>query len=388
MKKTKRPRILHIDFSGYGVMTHVLTLMDHFDHDRWEHCVLHAVDPMRPGVSDYQEALKARNISSWSLPVQQNITGEDAQAFFRTWRLIGKIKPDLIHCHSTKAGAVGRVCGRLRGKRVLYTPHSFSFQMAESGTRKHKVLSRIERTLGKMTAHLIAVSATEHQLALDTGIVPQNRLSMIQNSVDCRKMDAALAARPATRDRLGLEPEEPVVCFIARFAPQKMPNIVIEAAAALAKRGNCPPFLLLGNGPLEEECRELAKKLDVDCHLHWLGWRPYEEALRILAASDFMVLPSRYEGLPFVALEAQAVETIPILTCVPGSADAIKDGETGVFVPFGDPEALADEIEALIREPERKRRLAAAGRETVRRDFNAETMARATENVYQQILSC
>src|SRR4051812_28994033 len=96
----RRPRVLHVDFSAYGVMTHVLSIIDNADASQWEHCVIYAVDDQRPGVDRYREELKRRGIEGWEVPVRQHLTPGDAIALARTSALVGKIKPDLIHCHS------------------------------------------------------------------------------------------------------------------------------------------------------------------------------------------------------------------------------------------------------------------------------------------------
>lgn len=382
----KRPRVLHIDFSGYGVMTHVLSILDHADHDCFEHCVLYATDDMRPGVDNYRQELPARGIESWSIPVRQQISAADTRAILAAWRRIGQVRPDVIHCHSTKAGAVGRLCALLHGRiPTAFTPHSWSFQMSPRGSRKHRVLVGIERALGRRTGMLTAVSETEKQLGIQEGICPPNRARLIPNGVDFRRMDAARAARADTRTRLKLNAQETVVCFIGRFAPQKMPNLVIETAAELSRRELQPVFFLLGNGPLEAECRELAVRLGVDAQMRWFGWQDYEDALRLLAAADVMLLPSRYEGLPYVALEAQAVQTVPVVTRVPGSHETVRDGETGLVVPFDDVPALASAVQKLACQPEWRQQLGCAGREAVFQNYNATSMTRALEEVYTEL---
>jgi glycosyltransferase involved in cell wall biosynthesis len=381
-----RPRVLHIDFSGYGVMTHVLSILDHADHDAREHCVIFATDDRRPGVDSYRAELDRRGIPYWTVPVRQNITPEDIFAVIKTLGLIQKIKPTVVHCHSTKAGAVGRVCARICGLPAVFTPHSFSFQMAEPNSRKRNVLVAIERFLGQWTDRIAAVSDTERNLAVDEKICPEARVATIPNGVDLGVSDVAVARRRSIRESLQMDEDQPVVCFIGRFAPQKMPHLVVEAAEWLRNRNCKPTFWMMGNGPLEDEIKELVTSRGLDDQFKWLGWQAYNEALAYLAASDVMLLPSRYEGLPYVALEAQAVGTVPILTLVPGSQDAVVPDETGILVPFNDVPAIGDAVMRLIASPDVRRKLACAGREHVNRHFNAAQMVRSIEGLYDDIL--
>lgn len=367
-------------------MTHVLSILDHADHNAWKHHVVYATDDRRPGVDSYREELAQRRIPGFSVPVRQNITSHDALAIARTLALMARLRPAVVHCHSTKAGAVGRVCAALYGRKpTVFTPHSFSFQMAEKNSRKHTTLLGIERMLGRVTDRLAAVSETEYALAVNERVCPAARTALIPNGVDFRRADDARAQRQATRQSLGLGESDPVICFIGRFAPQKMPHIVVEAAASLARKGCRPTVLMLGNGPLEDDIQKLIKTRGVEQNFRWLGWQAYDDALRYLAAADIMVLPSRYEGLPYVALEAQAVGTIPILTRVPGSQDAIQEGKTGLMVPFDDAEALGDAIKVLIDDPAQRASLALAGAAYVRENFNAVQMVQSIETLYQQV---
>lgn len=307
-------------------------------------------------------------------------------AMLRTLGLLRRIKPSIVHCHSTKAGVVGRMCARMFGVPAVFTPHSFSFQMAETGTRKRRVLVGIERALGRWTDRLAAVSETERNLAVDEGVCPAARVATIPNGVDLRISDLAMSRREAIRRSLDVGEDQPVVCFIGRFAPQKMPHLVVESAEWLAGQGCRPLFWMMGNGPLEDEIKALASNKGLDGQFRWLGWQAYNDALAYLAASDIMLLPSRYEGLPYVALESQAVGTVPVLTRVPGSQDAVIADETGLLVPFDDVPALGGAVLRLIESPKERRRLACAGREYVEGSFNALKMTQSIESLYDDIL--
>lgn len=368
-------------------MTHVLSFLDHADRSRFEYLMIHASDDMRPGVDNYRTELAARDVPSWSIPVRQTISAGDAKAIAATLKLIRTLKPDLIHCHSTKAGFVGRICAALAGSiPAVFTPHSFSFQMSEPGTRKHRVLLGIERSLGRKTRRIAPVSETEMKLAVDNGICAPNRAVLIRNGVHLGQSDAAIALGKTLRASLGISENEKVVCFIGRFAAQKMPELVVETALKLRERGRSATFLFLGNGPMEDQIQEMIASHGLSESCRWLGWQPYDQALGYLAASDVMLLPSRYEGLPYVALEAQAVGTVPVLTAVPGSSDAVIPGKTAIAVPFGDVDAMADAIIGLSDDAARLAAMAANGREFVAREFSAQNMARMIEGMYEDVL--
>lgn len=382
----RRKRVLIIDFSGYGVMTHVLSFLDHADHDAWEYIVIHASDDLRPGVDTYRTELADRKIVSYSVPVRQTISPRDVIAIARTLRLVRKIKPDLIHCHSTKAGFVGRICATLGRIPSVFTPHSFSFQMAETGSRTYRLLLAIEKALGRKTRRIAPVSETELALAVDNGICRKDKAVLIRNGVHMQQSDRAIAAAKTIRTELRIPADHVMVCFIGRFAPQKMPELVVETARALGELRHASTFLFLGNGPMEEQIQDLISAYGLQARCRWLGWQPYDKALAYLAASDTMLLPSRYEGLPYVALEAQAVGTVPVLTAVPGSSDAVIPDVTAITVPFGDVDAMASAI-VKLSDPDLRNRMAASGREFVSSQFSAANMARQIESMYASVLA-
>jgi glycosyltransferase involved in cell wall biosynthesis len=143
---------------------------------------------------------------------------------------------------------------------------------------------------------------------------------------------------------------------------------------------------MVGNGPLEGEIDALIATKNLSSRVRRLGWLPHNETLRILSCADVMVLPSRYEGLPYVALEAQAVRTVPILTCVPGSQDTVIDDITGIFVPLDDPQALAAQIQRVITDKDLKARLEDGGILHIEKNYSSCVMARRIETMYRKAL--
>ena len=379
-------KVLLIDFSGYGVMTHVLALLDQADHRRWDYTVLYATDDQRPGVDNYRAALADRGVKSFSIPVRQSIKATDLAALWSTVRFIKKHRPSLVHCHSSKAGAIGRVAARICGIPTLFSPHSFSFQLAPQGSLKRKLLTRIERVLGKWTRGIAAVSESEAALAVNERIVGLEDAHLIPNGVDLEACARARDNREKTRSDMGIADNEPVVCFVGRLAKQKMPDIVVTAAGILSHGEQCPVFLMIGNGPLEAEIDAQIEVQGLENKVKRLGWRSHDETLAILASSDVMVLPSRYEGLPYVALEAQAVQTVPILTDVPGSRDAVIDGETGLLIPVDDPAALAEAIRSLLNDKPLRDRLKQDGLKYVSQRFSSRVMAQKIQSLYKDTL--
>ena len=382
----RKVKVVHLDFSGSGVMTHVLSILDHANRDRFETTVIYSNDD-RPGLSNYAGALKQRDINGVPLHVLRELGPKDIGILMQVHKVIQKINPDVIHCHSTKAGLIGRSCAAMLGKKpAVYTPHAFSFHMSRPGSLKHKVLTSLERIQRPVTSRIIAISQTEFDLAVDEKICPPERVALIHNGVDLRQIDEACSHRAAKREELGAKPDEVLLCFLGRLAPQKMPHLVVEALDILRKTGMRPTLLVIGEGPSEEEIRAMVAERGLGDQFRWLGWMPHDPALQYLAAADILLMPSKYEGMPYTALEAQASRVVPVITEVPGSRDAVIHGETGLAVPYNDAQAVADAVRRLIDDGDLRRRLAEAGRDHVNRNFNVKDMVLKLEETYLEIL--
>jgi glycosyltransferase involved in cell wall biosynthesis len=140
--------------------------------------------------------------------------------------------------------------------------------------------------------------------------------------------------------------------------------------------------VLVGGGPERMTLEQMAKETGVDDRLIITGWR--EDARDHLTGLDLFVLPSRFEGFPLAILEAMLACLPVVATDVGSVAEAVIDGETGLLVPPEDPEALAASISELLADPERRRRMGAAGRRRVLEHFSPANAARSFEAIYNE----
>jgi glycosyltransferase involved in cell wall biosynthesis len=186
------------------------------------------------------------------------------------------------------------------------------------------------------------------------------------------------------RRALGLPPQAPVILTVARFAPQKGHQVLLEAIPTVLAHQPAAQFLWVGDGPLLPALRARAKSLGVGNHLHFLGRR--DDVPELLGAADLFVLPSRFEGLPLAVLEAMAAGLPVVGTQVCGTQEAVADGRTGQLVPPDDPPALANAITALLSQPALAARFGAAGQQRFARLFGAGRMAQETADLYGELL--
>jgi glycosyltransferase involved in cell wall biosynthesis len=212
------------------------------------------------------------------------------------------------------------------------------------------------------------------------------RHATIHNAIDLSRLDAALprADRDALRRELNVPPDAPVVGAIARLAPEKGIDVLLEAFARLPDRRRASHLLVVGDGPERARLEALASELRVGDRCHWLGRQPWDQAISWLVAMDVVVVPSRFEGFGLSAAEAMAAGKPVVASDVDGLAEVLGPGveEAGILVPSDDPEALAFELSRLLGNKDVRARLGRAARERVERHFSFETFRSQTLALY------
>lgn len=248
----------------------------------------------------------------------------DVAALLKLRRLVTEARPAVIHAHSSKAGALARALVWL-GVRppVFYTPHAY-YGLSGKGGMKSRVFNAVEAVLGR-TGTTINLSEGERAFARDSLKIPQGRLRLIANPVDCVRFRPADAAkRQEIRASLGVPEDAVLLGSVGRLAFQKDPLTLYRAfAKACQKR---PELWLyhLGEGELSAECAALADQRGIRERIVRQSY--LSEPLSFYQALDGMILTSRYEGLSFAVLEALACDLPVILSRVPGNNDFTEMG--------------------------------------------------------------
>lgn len=298
----------------------------------------------------------------------------DPFALGRLVRLMKSKKFDVVQTWIFAANVYGRVAARRAGVPVVVTA-----EMAVD-LWKGKAQLAIDRTLANWTDKVVGNSNAVVDFYRKAG-VPDDRLAMIPSGIaddEPPEVDPA-----AVRAEFGFPAEARVLIFIGRLAPQKAVDDLLSALDLLQHTEPNLRTLIVGDGPLRDQLRAKAHAFTLDESARFLGHR--EDVPRLLAASDVLVLPSLYEGLPNVVLEAMRSRKPVVATAAPGTTEVVIDGETGRLVPMRDSVALARAIRELIRDPETARRMGEAGRARVEAEFRAATMVERFARLYEEL---
>jgi len=292
---------------------------------------------------------------------------------------------DLIHSHSSKAGALARFAARLaRSKaRIVHTPHTFAFQFADHfSSRKQQFFLAVERVLGRRTDRLVHVSESERRDAAEFGVVRPDRAVVIPNGIDPTAFAEADGA--GVRAELGLAREVPLVGTVGLLNAAKGHGDLIDAAVLVRERIPDCVFVIAGEGELRGELEERIHARGLGDAFRLIGYR--NDVPEVVAALDLFVLPSLWEGLPYVVIEAMAAGKAVVATDVNGSRDLVGDGETGLLVPTEDAEKLAAAIVALMGDDERRRVFGAAGLARAAASYSVDAMLDGYQDLYGELL--
>jgi glycosyltransferase involved in cell wall biosynthesis len=243
----------------------------------------------------------------------------------------------------------------------------------------------VERVLGRHTDRFINVSSSVRQACLALGLLDVERSLVICNGIDWRSFDALTVDAQQVKTDFGFDPGALVVGHIAKFDVQKAQADLVAAIPLVLKQCPSAKFLFVGDGGLRPQIEDRVARLEVDRHVVFTGYR--EDVAVLLKAIDIVALPSRWEGLPLILLEAMACGKPIVASRVTGNIDVVVDGVTGFLVPSGAPQALAEKIVLLLQDARLCDELGRRGRERVEREFSLERMVAHMRSVYQDLLN-
>ncbi len=268
----------------------------------------------------------------------------DLRGLHRLTEFLKRSKYDLIHTHTSKAGIVGRLAARRAGSpRIVHTVHGFPFH-EESGAATRWAYSTLERLAARWCDRIVTVSEYHRDWALRLGIGAPGQLVAIPNGIPPERV-LPTESREVTRQSWGLSGDQCAILATGRLGLQKGFVYLLGAASILAARMPRPfRILIAGDGPLREDLEARARALGVTDCVTFLGFQA--QVGDLLAAADFVVLPSLWEGLSVALLEAMAAGKPIVTTRIGSNREATGEGDAALLVPSKDPEALA---EAIIR---------------------------------------
>jgi glycosyltransferase involved in cell wall biosynthesis len=284
---------------------------------------------------------------------------------------------DVAHCHLPFADALGRIAARIAGVPVIVTTEHGKFLSKPW----HRLV--LERMLVPVTDARICVSRDILEIRRRREGTPERKLVYIPNAVDVGRFARSTRGRAEIAAAFGWGPSDPFVIAVGRLVPEKNYGLLIRAIGILLPRFPSIRCLLVGDGVCRAELSALVGSVGLGGRVAFAGSRA--DIPDLLGAADVFVLSSLKEGLPVSLLEAMAAGKGIVATSVGGIPETIRDGESGLLVPSGDAEALANGIGTLLADRAFREKLGRAAGDEARRTYDLDAVTRRIERLYEEI---
>jgi glycosyltransferase involved in cell wall biosynthesis len=310
-----------------------------------------------------------------SLPLRNALDPQSARALAR---LVKQQQIDVVHAHMARDYSLAAYATRRnRQTKFIVTRHVLF------------ALNRLHRRTLSQAARVIAVSSAVARELHEQRIVSDNQIALIPNGVDVDRF--ARAATDFDRAHFLQSKDVPANCLLVgslgELRPLKRHDDFIRAAAIVASKIPKAHFVLAGvdtstSGDVRKQLERLVADLDLQDRFHFLGW--LDDADRLLCALDVFVSASQTESFGLVITEAMAAGTAVVATMTEGAREIIADQETGLLVPIGDVERMAESITALLTNEGQRLDMSARAKDAVSARFSLKRMVDQIEKLYME----
>jgi glycosyltransferase involved in cell wall biosynthesis len=313
----------------------------------------------------------------------------DLRAIVQLAQLIRRERPTILHTHTAKAGAVGRIAALLaRGARPPIVIHTFHGHVLRGyfGRVKTFGFRTLERWLARTSTALIAVSPEVRDDLVGLGVAPASKFAVVRLGIDLpRRVENDDAQRREARRQMGLRDEAFVVGWVGRMTAVKRTKLVVRALQDLVARNVDAFVVLVGDGPDRDQLERYAHELGVIKRCLFLGYQ--KDVARFYDAIDALVLPSINEGTPVSVIESLAARRPAVATRVGGVPDIVRDGIDGFLVDADDGDALATRLAELAADPELRARMGEAGHARVIERYAVARLVDDVDKLYRSLLA-
>lgn len=330
----KKIKILHISKPVGGVGTYIEILDKYLNNELYENIITY--NKKEDIISDFLNKKMLLHVS-----LVRNISIiNDIKATIEVYRIIKKEKPDIIHCHSSKAGIVGRIVGRLTNIKTVYTPHSYYYIGQKSLKRQFFML--IEKAIQYISnSNILACSKSESDRSLNDLKMPTDKITIWNNSIPPSKERTSLGARLKFN----------YICSIARPSTQKNLLLALKAFNLFHKSYPEVKYYIIGVGHYSdqlEDIRKYIKDKNLNDAVELIEWMDRKETLNMLNNALIYLSTSLYEGLPYSLIEALSFGVPIVATNCDGNKDLVDDGITGFLTNY-EPEYIFNKIEEIYK---------------------------------------
>jgi len=338
-----------------------------------------------PSYGPMAQELRNLNIKVHCLHMEREISPfKDIKSILNLYSWLKMNKFDIMHLHSSKAGAIGRIANLIIRMPCVYTPHGWSFDMNVSRFKKITYI-RIERILSYFTDSIVAISDYEKFNAISCNITKNEKIALITNGIDLNRYINNKNCLTDVKKKLGIPKDRKIIGMVARLAEQKDPLTFIKVARKVSDNIPNAYFILVGDGELRKEVEEQIIFYNMKDNVLITGW--VNNVNEWISTFDIGVLTSQWEGFGLVLAEYMASGVPVVATRVGGIPDVILDRETGTLVNCGDVDSFAESIIELLEDNELRNNYVKNGLKRVQYEFNIDRVVKQHEELYYSLLN-
>ncbi len=300
-------------------------------------------------------------------------------------RFIGYLrsrKIDVLNAHMIRAAVVAVPLARIAGVPVvIQTCHGR--EAWRRGWLKRRYW--IDRIIARWADATVAVSEATRTYLLKEKRLGPHKVTLIRNGRGLAGFSPSTSRQEHLRSELGIGPHDPVVGVFGRLEEQKGHRFLLSGMPTVLAQVPATKVVLVGEGSLRHELENYVSSLSTSDAVRFVGYR--RDWKELMALSDVIVLPSLYEGMPLVPIEAALMAKPVVATSVDGTCEVVIDGVTGLLVPPAEPEPLARAIVDLLTNPAKCRRLGQSARTRAHKELSLQRQIEETASLYEQLLS-
>ncbi|MBS1644713.1 MAG: glycosyltransferase [Bacteroidetes bacterium] len=322
----------------------------------------------------------------------------DRAAYLQVKELIQKFKPDVVHTHAAKSGAIGRLAAHAcKVPVVVHTFHGHVFH-SYFGKLKSNAFVQIERYLARRSSGIIAISDIQkHELSDTYKICPADKIDVIPLGFDLDHFNQDVEAkRNSFRMRYGIKENEVAIGIVGRIVSVKNHQLFVDAVAKMRNEAVYPlRFIIVGDGDMRVDMEQGFRKAGIEYAYFPDNPSPAQAICtswltamdEVFAGLDIVALTSHNEGTPVSLIEAQASGRPVVSTNVGGVADIVANGQTGYVVPPGDVAAFAAALLRLADDKLMRRAFGNSGKLAVMKRFSYQRLVRDMDQYYRRLLA-
>lgn len=331
-------------------------------------------------IEQLKRRLEQAGVQYYQIDFERRILNfkQHGRAYFQVKEILKRKPYEFIHCHSPIGGVIGRLAGRAMKVKVIYTAHGFHFYQG-APVLNWLVFYPVEKWLSRYTDILITMNGQDYNRAVRK--FRAKRVEYIHGvGIDSEKFSDQKVNIEQKKESIGLSHDAFVLLSVGELNKNKNHSVIIRA---LAQLGNAKcQYVICGKGEKQAELKQLAKKMGVDCQVHFLGFRT--DVSELYASADIFLFPSKREGLPVALMEAMASGLPAVASRIRGNVDLVLDEETGYLVDTDHVEDYAEKVKKLMDEPEIRINMGMKGRKRAQ-EFDKRIVCQEMKKIYQEL---